>query len=390
MSPVRLGRLGLAVTLASVMGCSASPSTQAPAPTATQVIASPVVTNVPSLVPPPLGRIVYGRFVAQGEAEVMHAIGPGGQGIRLLGKAGDCGTCGSISRDGREVVTLTTTPDGRFTFVVLDVDTGARREYEPAPGVQFGPGPISGPTIYLQGGIGFKPPAIGVYAITAADFSHLRQVSSAPVGIQENPIAVAPDGRHLLVFNGTSENGEHGDLYLIDSAGGGLRRLNPDGTHATWIPSPGVSASFSPDSKRVAFAAYVGDQGQNADPDNAAVYVADVAGGAPNLISAVGTGTSLARWSPTGDWIAFQRRTTGIYSLYLIHPDGTAETRIDRANADPGISAWAPVWSPDGMWLVFQRGSVLNYDLWLVHPDGTGLAQLTADPAGYGGVLWGP
>jgi TolB protein len=340
--------------------------------------------------PAPEGRIVYGRFVAYGEPELLHVLGRDQPGERMIGDPVDCGTCVSVSADGQQLVTLTLAPDGTFTFVVMGSDGSGRRVFPLPPGMGFGPGPFIGEWIYVQGWESSAPPAYGVYRVKAADFSGLEQVIAAPQGVNFNPVIASPDGTHLVVFQAFHGNEEHGLLHLVDLRSGSVRRLNPGGTRVPWIPSVGAPASFSPDSRHVAFGGYEGDQGPNIDPEASAVYVADVDGGDARRISSVGTGTTSARWSPTGDEIAFQRRQDGFYGVYLIKPEGSGEHVVDTGTAGTYTSAWTPVWSPSGDWLVVQRGTPFSFDLWAMHPDGGALRQLTADPIGRGGVVWAP
>ena len=324
-----------------------------------------------------------------GAQEFLNVLGPGDAGERLIGRPDDCGTCESVSSDGRQIATLMGTADGRFDFYVINTDGTGRREFPLPPGMQFGPGPFSGAFLYV-GGFDDKG-SNGVYRLTVADFGGLTRITHTPDGQRDVPVDVSADGSHLLVFRpGYTDNGEHGDLYLTDTRGDSMRRLNPVGMRVTLFPIVGSPGSFSPDSKSVAFAAYEGDQGQNINPDRSTVMVADVAGGTARPIGKTGTGTTSARWSPTGDVIAFQRSVGEGYDLYLIRPDGTGERQIREARAGTTDWAWVPVWSPTGAWLAFQRGSLFQSDLWAIRRDGSGLIRLTAHPAGYGGVTWAP
>jgi Tol biopolymer transport system component len=339
----------------------------------------------------PEGRIIYGTFAGQGQAELLHALTRDQPGERMIGDPVDCGTCAFVSPDGARIATLTLASGDAFTAVVMRSDGSDRQVLMPADGQGFGPGPFSGDSLYLAHWDEHDADVAGFYRVDPADLTGLERVTDFPQGESHIPLAVSPDGRYLLAYRSVTENGEHGDLLLITLETGALRRLTPEGTRVAVIPSVGVPGSFSPDSKRVAFGAYHGDQGQNAHPDQSAVYVADVDGGEAGRISTKGTGTISARWSPRGTEIAFQRlQDNGAYAIGLIEPTGTNEHLVDLA-APAGTSAWAPVWSPTGEWLVVQVGVMPHgFDLWAIRPDGTGLQRLTADPTGRGGVVWAP
>jgi Tol biopolymer transport system component len=103
------------------------------------------------------------------------------------------------------------------------------------------------------------------------------------------------------------------------------------------------------------------------------VFVAAGDGTNAKQISEWGEYTTSAHWSPTGDWIVFDKinPAAGGHSFYLVHPDGSG-TRV--------IPALGPVccaiWSPDGQRLLFARAN----DLWTVMLDGSHLTQLTHTP----------
>jgi Tol biopolymer transport system component len=50
------------------------------------------------------------------------------------------------------------------------------------------------------------------------------------------------------------------------------------------------------------------------------------------------------RWSPDGQWIAFQSNRGGAYTVWLVKPDGRGLRTLSRAAGDLTY----PVWSPDG------------------------------------------
>ena len=270
----------------------------------------------------------------------------------------------------------------------MSPDGSERLELVQPPGYDgFISGPFAGSSIYLYGWDDDAPELGGIYRTSAADFSGMTQVTSAEDHGFAYAIVAAPDGSRLLAFEPTSENGHEGHLLIMDADGSDMRRLNPEGTLVPRLPTTGDPASFSPDSKRVAFAAYRGPEGSRED---GAVFVADVESAKAEPITEWGDRTAVARWSPVDDLIAFDRRDDdGQQALYIVGPDGTDERRLTAAS-EGGVAAWAPVWSPSGEWLAFQRGDGLQSDLWLIRPDGSDLRQLTFHPAGYGGVTWAP
>ena len=79
------------------------------------------------------------------------------------------------------------------------------------------------------------------------------------------------------------------------------------------------------------------------------------------------TRDSNPRWSPDGTRILFTRSTNNSRDLYMMNPDGSAQTRLFNWAGDDGD------WSPDGQAIVFQREN----EIFRVNLDGTNLQRLT-------------
>jgi len=55
-------------------------------------------------------------------------------------------------------------------------------------------------------------------------------------------------------------------------------------------------------------------------------------------------------WSPRGDLIAFTRRVGNVFSIGVMHTDGSGERLISSGGHDEG-----PTWAPNGRVLMFGR-----------------------------------
>ena len=91
-----------------------------------------------------------------------------------------------------------------------------------------------------------------------------------------------------------------------------------------------------------------------------------------------------ARWSPSGDWIAFGSVVGSDRAISIVKPDGSDK----RTLTDRSDNACCAEWSPDGAWLLHQRGdSERQSDLWVMNLDGEA-TQLTHQPGRYLGYQW--
>jgi TolB protein len=143
----------------------------------------------------------------------------------------------------------------------------------------------------------------------------------------------SPDGKQLLLSVASSGNT---DLYAMDLASGGLRRL-------TFTPGIDTSASFSPDGSQVAFAS-----DRSGAPQ---LYVMSADGSAARRISFGGGRYGAPTWSPDGTSIAFVRAGGDGTRIGTVNPDGSDEQLLTAGPRDE-----SPSWSASSRQLLFQRG----------------------------------
>lgn len=156
-------------------------------------------------------------------------------------------------------------------------------------------------------------------------------------------------GGDRLVLNG----GE--DIYVINSDGGGLRKL-----------TRGEYPSWSPVSNEIIHRACVGG--------GCGLYAIDANSADPNAKRRLteGGGDGQPAWSPNGSRVAYISKDDGNFEIYVINADGTGKSRVTNDPASDGL----PVWSPDGQWLAFRSDRGGSWAIYVVRPDGTGLRKL--------------
>ncbi len=246
--------------------------------------------------------------------------------------------------------------------------------------------------------------------------------------------ALSPDGKKIVFdsnrLRADAEPINTSDLFLMDA----------DGSEQTWL-TRGSSATWSPDSKNIAFHASASGTGLPIKPDPGAatfdsdIFVANVddvlehGAGRKNLTDSPEAIDDDPDWSPSGEQIVFvshavtdNQLNSITAEIYLINADGTgAPVRLTNNVEEERGPSWSPdgtrivfmcrrggsdfeicvmnadgtgqvqltdnvvldatpTWSPDGGKIAFHRPGAPRSQLWLMNPDGTGQLQLTDTP----------
>jgi hypothetical protein len=197
-----------------------------------------------------------------------------------------------------------------------------------------------------------------VYHYSLNGGTHLRRIPAA--GGTGVPLLTGALPFEESAFPAFSADGDwvyfHG--YTLASLGGEIWRVHGDGTGLERVGPPGGTESAdvfptpSPDGTRIAFFSSRGH------PQTSTLRILTLADSSEMELALDGT---QPRWSPQGDWIAWERRDSllGQGTVWLVRPDGTTPHRISGPDVpfiDFGLS-----WSPDGQWLIAisQFGPVL-------------------------------
>jgi Tol biopolymer transport system component len=217
----------------------------------------------------------------------------------------------------------------------------------------------------------------GHIAVMKADGTGLTMLTSGPE--RDSYPVWSPDGTRFAFASyhyGSFAEDNTSTLEVMDADGGHrttlVKRLSGVVQGAL---AEQIAASWSPDSRRVAFSGRLGDDVE------ARIYVADAdRSGATELGGSEMYGFSPS-WSPDGSTIAFKRIHPCCGgppdSLWIMRSDGSGARQLSAVTATGGDFARA-AWSPDGGHLAFLApGNSLNYDIFVVNADGTGQTNIT-------------
>ena len=163
----------------------------------------------------------------------------------------------------------------------------------------------------------------------------IRQIITDP--LMRSPFfpRYAPDGSQIYFTGNDSVSTCYG-VWRVHPNGTGLEQVVADtldcGPYAFWNgPSPTYASSVSPDGTQLVYASRT-------------LRIRTLATGVDTSLAVVG---DLPRWSPTGEWIAYD----SLEILMLIHPDGSGRQALVHGTYE----AYGTVaWSPDGQWLLHQ------------------------------------
>lgn len=253
---------------------------------------------------------------------------------------------------------------------------------------------------------------LGLFGCQAAEEpAHSDSVPANPAPAQRDfAPAYSPDGVYIAFYS-YREEGDHGDIYLLNRENGDLRRLTVDPTYdiePKWSPDSREIAYVVSEDMRVLQTAFVDingnptreriDGGINTwgqDGDQVAVNKRQDHGFVAELVS-LGFGTRHAVQSPegagfVGPWTPdlqmalYTRATDTGQDLFVFDANTKASHRLTT-----GFEVQYQAWSHAGTDVCFVGMRDEQADLFIVRADGAGLRQLTDSPETESMCAWSP
>jgi len=254
--------------------------------------------------------------------------------------------------------------------------------------------------------------------VVGADGSGLETVFGD--GRVNSYASLSPDGTEVLFDRWMDDEGENGEIFVLELASGSLRRLTDnegiyDG-YPTWTPDgrviwssdeTGTFQLYAMDRdgrNRVQLTFGAGDhrRANVARDGTKLVFNRELEGSivveqlplaeGPELVAA-GPPERVTRfaaaypaWSPDGERIVYQSDALGGWELFVMNADGSGVRQLTRSPSDDVH----PAWSPDGERIAFSSDRDGDQEIFTIRPDGTGLRRHTRDERRDVHPYWSP
>jgi TolB protein len=215
----------------------------------------------------------------------------------------------------------------------------------------------------------------GRIGVMKPDGTGLSKLTSGPAS--DSYPTWSPDGTR---FAFTSYQEGSSALIVMDADGGHRIMLADHLLGGMWVGGgvrfgPDIGLTWSPDSKRIAFSARIGDAPEEQ------IYVTDADRSGATRIGGSDVYGISPSWSPDGSLIVFKRiyQCCGVPpdSLWLIGADGSNPHQLS-ATTGAREALTGTAWSPDGKRLAFLApGTDLNLDIYVINADGRGETNIT-------------
>ncbi len=183
------------------------------------------------------------------------------------------------------------------------------------------------------------------------DGSGVRKVSG--LQLEDSWMSSRNNGKEMIV-SGRIGKDTRFQLFTVDSKSGTFRQLTTDTSAMYRDPA------FSPDGRQIVFAYKPKRRDRNAHEE---LYIMNADGSGMRqlthypqndpLLKDFGYKAGAPRWHPTENFISYNSKQAGKYSLYAVTPDGKKQWKL---TGNPVNEGWHD-WSPDGRRLAFDSSN---------------------------------
>ena len=189
----------------------------------------------------------------------------------------------------------------------------------------------------------------------------------------------SPDGKRIA-FVSDREGRSNFEIYVIDADGGNEQRLTEnrrDDMHPSW----------SPDGKRIVFGARREGHFENKFAITNEIYVMDTDGRNQRRLTENLFNDWYPSWSPDSKRIAFASDRKGDlqnFEIYVMDADGGNQRRLTNNRHQD----WYPSWSPDGKRIAFSSAREGNFEIYVIDAAGRNPQNLTNNPHNDSNPAW--
>ena len=175
-----------------------------------------------------------------------------------------------------------------------------------------------------------------------------------------------------FVFISTRDSEEDVFIYRMDEDGANQEMMNPE------VTSTSAQYRWSPDGQ---WLAYEGGVQPAVD-----VYIMDASGEQVTNLTENETADLLAPWSPDGEEILIASSREGNLAIFALDVESGEANRL----TDPAYNSGTPAWSPDGKKIAFMSDKDGAVEIYTMDRDGENMVRLTESAEFDGYPAWSP
>ena len=184
--------------------------------------------------------------------------------------------------------------------------------------------------------------------------------------------AWSPDGERIAFMSDRDGDFAHFDIFVMDADGGNQQNITNN-------PFDERYPSWSPDGERIAFSSHRDGHFRSRWGITSEIYMMNADGGNQQRLTENLKNEWYPSWSPDGKRIAFAADRKGDFvnfEIYVMDADGGNQHRLTNNR----VRDRYPSWSPDGKRIVFSSERDGNREIYVMDADGGNQQNLTKHP----------